>query len=228
LSQPGWYSDPLGSGRLRWWDGQRWTEHVHPPEERPAQQSPQAQQAHQAQQAQQPQQPQQGDADAVVADVRGYRLHADQRGIAYGAISMIWAVVEWVAYWPTGQGQWVFQVGREPFHGGARVEVVCDQEDLWSQLVELCRSQVEPRLVAELAGRVRAGEQIDVGAGLAVHPDGLSGGQVSLSWAEVGGASIRDGRVWLHRAESETPVLYVPQQNPNAVIIPALLSELKR
>jgi hypothetical protein len=24
---PGWYPDPQGSG-LRWWDGQRWTEHV--------------------------------------------------------------------------------------------------------------------------------------------------------------------------------------------------------
>jgi hypothetical protein len=26
----GWYSDPAGSGQLRWWDGTRWTEHVHP------------------------------------------------------------------------------------------------------------------------------------------------------------------------------------------------------
>ncbi|WP_198679382.1 DUF2510 domain-containing protein [Thermomonospora amylolytica] len=213
MSQPGWYSDPHGSGRLRWWDGQRWTEHVHPPE---------------PQQAPQPQQAQQPAADAVVADVRGYRLHADRQGIAYGSTSMVWAVVEWVAYWPTGQGQWVFQVGREPFHGGPRVEVVCDQEDLWDRLVELCRSHVEPRLVAELAGRVRAGERIDVGAGLGVHPGGLNGGRVSLGWTAVGGASIREGKVWLHQAGTEAPVLYVPQQNPNAVIIPALLAELKR
>ncbi len=26
----GWYSNPDGMG-LRWWDGERWTEHVHPP-----------------------------------------------------------------------------------------------------------------------------------------------------------------------------------------------------
>lgn len=25
----GWYSDPAGSGQLRWWDGSRWSEHLH-------------------------------------------------------------------------------------------------------------------------------------------------------------------------------------------------------
>jgi hypothetical protein len=24
---PGWYNDPSGQARLRWWDGSRWTEH---------------------------------------------------------------------------------------------------------------------------------------------------------------------------------------------------------
>ncbi len=28
---PGWYPDPQAPGRQRWWDGGRWTEHVHPP-----------------------------------------------------------------------------------------------------------------------------------------------------------------------------------------------------
>jgi Protein of unknown function (DUF2510) len=27
---PGWYPDPGGPAQLRWWDGNRWTEHVHP------------------------------------------------------------------------------------------------------------------------------------------------------------------------------------------------------
>ncbi|WP_191278877.1 DUF2510 domain-containing protein [Nocardioides flavus (ex Wang et al. 2016)] len=27
----GWYADPQDASRLRWWDGERWTGHTHPP-----------------------------------------------------------------------------------------------------------------------------------------------------------------------------------------------------
>ena len=30
-TQPGWYADPSGAPRLRWWDGAQWTEHLHDP-----------------------------------------------------------------------------------------------------------------------------------------------------------------------------------------------------
>jgi hypothetical protein len=35
-SAAGWYQDPGGSGGRRYWDGQRWTEHLAPPAEHPA------------------------------------------------------------------------------------------------------------------------------------------------------------------------------------------------
>lgn len=31
LPPAGWYADPTERDRLRWWDGERWTEHYHPP-----------------------------------------------------------------------------------------------------------------------------------------------------------------------------------------------------
>src|SRR6056297_1495191 len=31
MAEPGWYEDPHRGGGRRWWDGQRWSEHVIPP-----------------------------------------------------------------------------------------------------------------------------------------------------------------------------------------------------
>lgn len=36
----GWYQDPMSSGALRWWDGQRWTEHYRPAAAAPYQGAP--------------------------------------------------------------------------------------------------------------------------------------------------------------------------------------------
>lgn len=41
MSGAGWHPDPAGvPGRLRWWDGQAWTDHVHDPPAPPAAGSP--------------------------------------------------------------------------------------------------------------------------------------------------------------------------------------------
>ncbi|HEX2314871.1 MAG TPA: DUF2510 domain-containing protein [Thermomonospora sp.] len=205
MSQPGWYADPHGTGRLRWWDGRRWTEHLHDPAApaRPERRQP--------------------SPAPLVAEVRGLRVYADTQGVSFADLSMAWAHVEWVAYWVARPGQWVFQVGRHPFPTGPRIDIVVEREDLWTRLADLSRRLLEPRLVADLAARVHAGEQVDVGHGLTVHPGGVRGGHVSLSWSALAGASIRDGRVWLHQTGASTPALYIPQQNPNAVLIPDLL-----
>ncbi len=41
--EPGWFSDPWGTEKLRWWDGQAWTPHLYPPaDSSPAGLQPQA------------------------------------------------------------------------------------------------------------------------------------------------------------------------------------------
>ncbi|MBT2213892.1 MULTISPECIES: DUF2510 domain-containing protein [Actinomadura] len=263
MSQPGWYPDPYGTGSLRWWDGQVWTERLNPeppgpprtrrPERsrRRAEERREQEPYYSAPLGQRNDWGRQPAVQAVDVNVRGLRLHADDELLSYGTAVLGWPRVEWVAYWAaevaSGYGQqtttqWVFQAGRFPFHGGPRVEVVIEPdampgrplgpegepERIWGRLIELCQVQAEQRLVSELAGRVRAGESIDVAQGLTVHPGGVRGNRVSLSWTAISSATVDGGRVWIHQSSSAAPVLYVPQQNPNAVLIPALLAQFKQ
>lgn len=266
MSQPGWYPDPYGTGSLRWWDGQNWTERLNPeparpprpwrparPKRRPGQDRRGEETYYAAPYGQQNDWYRQPAVQGVGVNVRGLHLRADDQGVSYGTVSLPWPRVEWVAYWaaqlpadygqpPGAPTQWIFQAGRFPFRGGPRVEVVIEPdampgrplgpegepERIWGRLIELCQAHAEFRLISELAGRVLAGESVDVAQGLTVHPGGIRGNRVSLSWSAISGATVEGGRVWIHQSNSSSPVLYVPQQNPNAVLIPALLTLLKR
>ncbi|MCP2336793.1 DUF2510 domain-containing protein [Actinomadura rupiterrae] len=217
MTQPGWYPDPFGESKLRWWDGEAWTEALNPQPTRPSRLAA----------AQRP-------GPGLAAEVRGLRLYLDDQVVAYGNTTLAWAHVEWTAYWKTAlPTQWIFRVGRHPFQGGPRVEVALDPsgeydaQGLWTRLVETCRDRAEARLIAEIVARVRTGEAVEVAQGLVLHPGGLRGGRASLSWPMVADAVIEQGRVLIRPSGGGSAVLYVPQQSPNAMIIPALIATLR-
>ncbi|GIH14480.1 DUF2510 domain-containing protein [Rugosimonospora africana] len=230
MSQPGWYPDPYGGGQ-RWWDGATWTPHVYPSQAPPSQALPS--------QAV----PSQAVGPVLNTMVDGKHLYADPRTVFYDGRSILLDQAEWVSYFTktsyiqvglvksVNQREFHFEVGRYPRMRAPMVAMAFGkstgaEHGDWRFLVDLSRRCLEPRLVADLAAKVRAGGMVEVGAGLAVHPGGIQGMSVSLAWDEVAGTSAKDGRIWIHKAGKHKPVLYVPEQNPNAVLIPALFAAL--
>lgn len=173
------------------------------------------------------------------------RLYADPRMVAYGRHAMALDQVEWVAYgatrtatkrflYPTTHhGEWDFAVGRYPYHDGQRVAVNFyqggrrgEQPAEWAFLVSLARQYLEPRLLAELVGRVRRGETVTVGGSVKVNRNGIGcvRPRLSLPWASISAARHQAGMVLVHQAGVERPVLTVPHSHPNAWLIPALFA----
>ena len=96
-AQPGWYDD--GAGNKRWWDGERWTEDVQPPEaaEPPV---PQPEVQHPA-----PQQPDQGGLGGMVRKIEADAVAGAQpRPAAQGASYVVLQVILKEKLWGTGSG----------------------------------------------------------------------------------------------------------------------------
>jgi hypothetical protein len=176
------------------------------------------------------------------------RLYADTHIIAYDRSSIPLNEVEWVGYHAIrrhtrgmfGIGKdffddtFRFRVGRYGLHmqplAVVSVELMTmrenDEPAAWTFLANLSRYYVEPRLVAELAGRVLRGETVNIG-GLSVNQGGVHGRGFSLPGQLISGAQIYGGTVWIYRTGVTAPVLNLPQSNPNAVLIPALFEALR-
>ncbi|WP_233823373.1 hypothetical protein [Saccharothrix sp. S26] len=174
------------------------------------------------------------------------RLRADSREITYGDRSLPLDRIDWVRYHDTHtttkrflgrsshEGIWYFSLGRYPATSTDTIELEFTTEgrdapppDAWAFLVDLARRELEPRLVARFADRVRRGETVDV-AGLSVGREGVTSGRTSLPWPAVGDVRRVDGRLGIFRPGEPEPAIQVPLSNVNAVLLPALLAAVRR
>jgi hypothetical protein len=176
-------------------------------------------------------------------EVNSERLLVDPEVITYGLRSIALDQVEWVRYWSTTteghagpatsyETNWHFSLGTYPFSQANMIDVVitmhgkdADEPDTWLFLVYLSQQYLEPQLLLGLYGRIYGGETFEV-AGVRIRPDGFGSGKVSLPWQSVRDALVTDDQVLIYQAGASDPVLVVPLEKPNAVLLWRLLNLL--
>lgn len=174
-----------------------------------------------------------------------HRLHADAHQIVNGRKSIALEDVEWVSYTATHietkshfglvktrDHKWRFSVGPFPYSHVTMVDVELTTygpdrtpPEAWQFLVELSRRYIEPRLVAEFAARIRAGESVNIG-NVPIHPDGVGPREHLLTWSSLQRIQAAGGQLYIYREGQEQPQFSTPLKNPNALLIPDVIAAI--
>jgi hypothetical protein len=174
-----------------------------------------------------------------------HRLHADAHQIVNGRRSIALEDVEWVSYTATHittkshfglvktqDHKWHFSVGPFPYSHITMLDVELTTHgadttppEAWQFLVKLSRRQIEPRLVAEFAARIRGGESVNVG-NLPMHPDGVGPREQLLTWSSLQRIQAAGGRLCIYPEGQERPQFSIPLKNPNALLIPDVIAAI--
>ncbi|MDL4814893.1 DUF2510 domain-containing protein [Actinomadura opuntiae] len=238
MTQAGWYADPYGGGGHRWWDGTKWTEHVNAT---PAQQPAAPQPQYGVGQA-----PQYG--GPVLHKKRyGVELHADAHSITWARTTIELAKAEYVGYTavqtrmrgPLNIGSvhtstdYHFEIGFFPVNEapGLAFEETGLRANKppsdWQFLVDLSRTYVEPRLLRQYLAAIEAGQTVEVGK-IRINRNGFVGGSVSRGWEGIEGITFDKGWYFVHARGADKPILKIPQQNQNVMLLPQIFDTLKR
>jgi hypothetical protein len=221
----GWYPDPAQRHQLRYWDGQRWTEHVS--DDGRAGIDPL------------------GDR-TVFLDVQvrfglgpRRRLVLDDKALHWDGASVRYRDITAMAYHVTevtGNARlhhyelWLWTAA-----GETKVKFGVPSRDpaameLFPRILGVLAEQVEVPLCRSIVNAIAGGDQVAIGpVTLNMGGVGRTGALVrdrSVPWRDVVGADRRHGdvRVWVtDSGERETIFRSVPVKEPNAVLLPRLL-----
>lgn len=97
----------------------------------------------------------------------------------------------------------------------------------WEFLVNLSRTYVEPRLLREFLAAVAAGHTVEVGK-VRINRDGFVGAGIFRRWEGIAGVTFDKGSYFVHERGGTKPILRVPQQNQNVMLLPQIFDALKR
>jgi hypothetical protein len=196
MTSAGWYPDD--NGDVRWWDGERWTEHL--------------------------QQPSQQGADGEIRlTVKSLEIVGNAERIAFRGKEFSLAEVDRVAYRGVANRlngaymgtTFLLKLGQGGTHdmvfldGGRKDQRLDEMRAAWNGLVDLVEAHASPRIVANAVATIRGGGTVTFG-GIVAGPDGVKAKRPLakvIGWSEISGAEVNNlglMQILVHRDNGST------------------------
>jgi Protein of unknown function (DUF2510)/Bacterial PH domain len=238
--EPGWYPDPAAGGRMRWWDGQRWTDQVR--QANAQQQPPPMAESRDHEEPGGGRTRERPVADLTIrTTIMKEEFVADAERIALGATVLATDAIDEVAYLSFARKYWIRRYSCRLRAGSERLRISFEAGDLpeeypaplWSALIRFLDAYVLPRIARELASRVATTETVRVG-GFDANRQGITGRagirRVTLPWSSIREVSRGREHLFISGLDSSGRAreLRTAMAEPNVVALPFVVDLMQR